>query len=74
MKYKLTTLYIALFWFALFVGGLWVLKILIQASRDPYFASGLFGGVIWCLVMRGIWDALSGSLDEAVQEFKKVSK
>lgn len=70
MKFKLITLYISLFWFALFVAGLWVLKTLIQATPDPYFASGLLGGAIWCLAMRGIWDALGGSLRDFSDEWR----
>jgi hypothetical protein len=70
MKFKMITLYISLFWFAMFVGGLWALKVLIQAAPDPYFASGLLGGAIWCLVMRAIWDVLAASLRDFLDEWR----
>lgn len=69
MKFKLITLYIALFWFAIFVAGLWMLKTMIQAF-GPDFAAGLFGGALWCLAMRGVWDALSSSLNDFRDEWR----
>lgn len=70
MKFKLITLYIALVWLAIFVAGLWVFKVLIEASPVPEFATGLFGGAIYALVMREIWRVFWGTLQDVETEWR----
>jgi predicted transcriptional regulator len=70
MKYKLITLYIALFWLAIFLAGVWIFTVLFRASAVPEFGAGLIGGVVYALVMRELFNVVRDSFQDFVTEYR----
>lgn len=71
MKYKIATTYIFLFWLAIFLCGLWVFKMLLQASAVPEFATGLVGGAVYALLMREVGTTVSDAAKDLVDELRR---
>lgn len=53
------------------VGGVWMLKSLIQASQPPEFAVGLVGGIFWMFFMRQAWQLFKLELEDVKEEIEK---